>query len=206
MKNNLDTVIGNRIHPHVLSQASAGLFCLVFLSAGGFAWGPVKALAFYGFFTFNAALFSYFGQLFVAVVKNAKAAMILAGVYIGFNNLFAGLIILPHKMIGTPYALTYYITPGHYIFEGEITSIMSNDARRVIASVGGEFFDYLVDIGKCDVGQSQVCSALQEDYIDYFFGGEFKDENIGRNAIVLGILLVTVRLVTWLALRFIRFD
>ena len=45
-------------------------------------------------------MFSYFGQLFVSVVKSTKAAMILAGVYIGFNNLFSGLIIRPQEMMG----------------------------------------------------------------------------------------------------------
>eukprot|EP00934_Nitzschia_sp_Nitz4_P008875 Nitzschia sp. Nitz4//scaffold239_size30010//18370//23136//NITZ4_008013-RA/size30010-snap-gene-0.33-mRNA-1//1//CDS//3329543571//8865//frame0 len=185
---------------------SASLFCVVFLSAGGFTWGAIKVMAFFGFFTFNSALFSYFGQFFVSIVQNQKAAMILAGVYIGFNNLFAGLIIQPQTMAGTPYALTYYITPGHYILEGEITAMMANDAREVIAQVGGEFFAYLVDKGRCDYGQSDTCVAYQKDYVDFFFGGHFQEENIARNAIILGTLLVAVRLFTWLALRVIRFD
>lgn len=187
-------------------QSSAALFCLVFLSAGGFAWGPVKVLAFYGFFTFNSALFSYFGQFFVSVVKNAKAAMILAGVYIGFNNLFAGLIILPQEMVGTPYVVTYYVTPGHYIFEGEITSIMDNDQREVEAIPGGEFYNYLVNLGKCVEGQDEPCIGFQSDYIRYYFGGEFTIDNIGRNAIILGALLVVVRVATAVALKYIRFK
>ncbi len=163
-------------------------------------------MAFYGFFTFNSALFSYFGQFFVSVVKNMKAAMILAGVYIGFNNLFAGLIILPQAMIGTPYVVTYFITPGHYIFEGEITSIMDNDARNVTAAVGGDFYAFLVEKGKCFEGQKQVCKGFQSDYIEFFFGGNFTADHISRNAIVLGVLLVVVRLGTWIALRYIRFK
>ena len=163
-------------------------------------------MAFYGFFTFNSALYSYFGQFFVVVVKNIKAAMILAGVYIGFNNLFAGLIILPQAMLGTPYLVTYYITPGHYIFEGEITSIMHNDARHVTASVGSDFFAFLIRRGKCTEGQMKPCVGFQSDYIEYFFGGDFTSDHISRNAIVLGVLLVVVRLGTWVALRYIRFS
>lgn len=163
-------------------------------------------MAFYGFFTFNSALFSYFGQFFVSVVKNIKAAMILAGVYIGFNNLFAGLIILPQTMIGTPYVVTYFITPGHYIFEGEITSIMDNEDRNVTATVGGDFFAFLVEKGKCFEGQLHVCKGFQSDYIEFFFGGNFTVDHVSRNAIVLGVLFVVVRLFTWIALRCIRFN
>jgi hypothetical protein len=178
----------------------------VFLSAGGFTWGPVKVMAFYGFFTFNSALFSYFGQFFVSVVKNLKAAMILAGVYIGFNNLFSGLIILPQAMLGTPYAVTYFITPGHYIFEGEITSIMDNDNRNVTATVGSDFYAFLVGKGICIENQQSPCKGYQSDYIDFYFGGDFQADHISRNAIVLGILLVVVRLGTWYALQHIRFS
>lgn len=132
--------------------------------------------------------------------------MILAGLYIGFNNLFAGLIILPQEMIDTPYIATYYITPGHYIFEGEITSIMDNDARSVVATVGGDFYDFLVSTGKCTYGQDSACEGFSSDYIQFFFGGDFSNDNIPRNAIVLGTLLVVVRVGTWLALRYIRFS
>ena len=163
-------------------------------------------MAFYGFFTFNSALFSYFGQFFVSVVKNTKAAMILAGVYIGFNNLFAGLIILPQQMKGTPYALTYYITPGHYIFEGEIASIMDNDQRDVIATQGSDYYNFLIEKGKCYEGQVTGCEGFQSDYIEYFFGGDFTSDHISRNAIILGVVLLVVRLGTWMALRYIRFS
>jgi hypothetical protein len=163
-------------------------------------------MAFYGFFTFNSALFSYFGQFFVSVVKNTKAAMILAGVYIGFNNLFAGLIILPQQMAGTPYVVTYYITPGHYIFEGEIASIMDNENRDVIATQGSDFYYFLIEKGKCYEGQLLACKGFQSYYIEYFFGGDFQADHISRNAIVLGVILVVVRLGTWMALRYIRFS
>lgn len=163
-------------------------------------------MAFYGFFTFNSALFSYFGQFFVTIVKNAKAAMILAGVYIGFNNLFAGLIILPQQMIGTPYIVTYYITPGHYIFEGEIASIMDNEQRNVIATPGSDYYNFLIDKGNCYEGQTTTCEGYQSDYIEFFFGGDFTNDHISRNAIILGVILVVVRVGTWIALRYIRFS
>ena len=183
---------------------SSAIFCFLFLAFSGLGFSVSKLALFWSFFAFNNALYSYFGQLFVSSFKAIKAAMILSGVYIGFNNLFSGLIILPQTMIGTPYVLTYYITPGHYIFEGEVVAIMSNDARAVEANVGSEFNRWLVAENICSLGQ-QPCEGTQGDYVQYFFDGNFSEDHIGRNALILGVLLILVRLCTWLALEFIRF-
>jgi ABC-type multidrug transport system ATPase subunit len=185
--------------------SSAAIFAFVFILASGLGFSVTKLAAFWGFFALNSALFSYFGQLFVCAVKSNKTAMILSGVYIGFNNLFSGLIILPQQMIGTPYALTFYITPGHYVFEGEVTSIMSNNARNVEASVGSAFNRWMVLEGNCSLGQ-QPCVGTQGDYIEYFFGGEFDPENVPRNFLILGLILSFVRLFTWVALEYIKFS
>ena len=48
---------------------------------------------FRGFFTFNSALYSYYGQLLVVVIGSAKAAMTLSGLYIGINVMFSGLVM-----------------------------------------------------------------------------------------------------------------
>jgi hypothetical protein len=185
---------------------SSALFCAVFLAASGLGSGVYGRVAFWGFFTFNSALFSFFGQLFVSAVKSAKTAGILAGVYIGFNNLFAGLIILPQEMANSVYVVTYYITPGHYIFESEVTSLMFNDVRQVESTRGSEFYRWLVDAGTCSLRQESSCIGSQKEYVLYFFGGEYTEDHLARNAIILGAVLVLVRLLTWLALKYIRFS
>jgi hypothetical protein len=188
---------------------SSFLFCVVFLTTSGLgagASGLPAYISFWGFFTFNSALFSFFGQLFVCATKSMKTALILAGVYIGFNNLFAGLIILPQEMSTGFYAITYYITPGHYIFEGEVTSIMFNDIRSVEAAEGGSFYEWLVDAGTCVVDQETPCIGSQKEFVLYFFGGEYDADHIGRNAYILGGVLVLVRLLSWFALKYIRFS
>ena len=185
---------------------SSGLFCVVFLASSGIGFGVERLVGFWGFFTFNSALFSYFGQLFVSAVKSLKTATILCGIYIGINNLFAGLIIPPQEMTTGFYSITYYITPGHYIFEGEITALMYNDLRKVKALDDGDFYQWLVNRGTCMDGQVDPCVGTQEEYVKYFFGGEFTEDNTARNVIILGIVLFIARFLTWVALKYIRFS
>jgi hypothetical protein len=185
------------------------LFCVVFLTTSGLGAGAPGFEAyfvFWGFFTFNAALFSFFGQLFVCATKSMKTALVLVGVYIGFNNLFAGLIILPQEMSTGFYAITYYLTPGHYVFEGEVTSIMTNSIRSVQASTGSYYYEWLVDAGTCVLDQKAACIGSQHDFILYFFGGEYVEEHIPRNAYILGGVVFLVRLFTYFALKYIRFS
>jgi len=69
-------------------------------------------------------------------------AQILASVFIGLNNFFSGLIVRPQFMTGL-FAITYWITPGHYVYEGMITSLFEDDNRTVVADEGSDFWDYL---------------------------------------------------------------
>lgn len=56
------------------------LFCIVFLPTAGLHFGIGKFVAFWGFFTFNLAIYSYFGQLFMCLVRSMPTAQILASV------------------------------------------------------------------------------------------------------------------------------
>jgi hypothetical protein len=88
-----------------------------------------------------------------------------------------------------------------------VISVMSNDERSVEATPGSEFYDFLVSRGICnDVDQSSTatCIGSQSDYVDWFFGGEFTTDHIGRNIGILATFLVVGRFGTWLALKYIR--
>ena len=141
------------------------------------------------------------GQLFVCLVKPAATAMILCSVFIGINNFFSGFIVRPQFMVGGFYALPYYIAPGHYVYESLVMSIYHRDDTTVIANEGSEFYDYLVKNGCTTV----VCEGTASQYVITFFGGEFQYENGLRNALILGGVLVLTRVLTWLALKYIRF-
>jgi hypothetical protein len=164
-----------------------------------------KLVAFWGFFTFNFAIYSYFGQAFVCLVKPTATALILSSVFIGLNNFFSGLIVRPQFMVGTFFALPYYICPGHYVYEGLVTSLYFEDYRPVQADMGSEFWLFLVDRGDCTVNDT-VCTGTVEEYISVFFDNEFHEKNIPRNALVLAFVLLLTRSLTWLSLEFIRFS
>ena len=99
---------------------------------------------------------------------------------------------------------------GHYVFEGEVISVMSNDDRTVEVTPGSEFHEYLVSQGVCDGDIDQIppssseCIGSQADYVAWFFGGEFTTDHIGRNIGILATFLVVGRFGTWLALKWIR--
>jgi hypothetical protein len=174
-----------------------------------------------GFFTFNFAIYSYFGQLFVCLVKPTATALILCSVFIGLNNFFSGLVVLPQYMVGTFYAVPYYITPGHYVYDGLITCLYRNNNDTVVADYGSDYYDYLVGIGQCsnsnstadadaDAAAAAACEGTAYQYANSFFGGQFMIQYSPRftstamNAIILGFILALSRVLTFVSLKYIR--
>ena len=131
-----------------------------------------------------------------------QTAIILSSVLIGLNNFFSGLIVRPQIMIGTFFAFTYYITPGHYVYEGLVISLYDEDNRTVYADNGSEFYIFL----NCTGNTTTVCPGTVGQYIDSFFGGNFTTGHTVRNAFILGAVLVITRALTFVALRYIRYS
>lgn len=104
------------------------------------------------------------------------------------------------------FMVPYYITPGHYVYEGMITSVFSKDDRRVKVSEGSLFFEFLVEKGHCEDATPSACVGTVSQYVLYFFGGEYVRDNILRNVIILGCIVALVRLLLWAALKYIRFS
>ena len=130
-------------------------------------------------------------------------AQILASVFIGLNNFFSGLIVRPQFLVGF-FAIPYWITPGHYVYEGMITSLYHNDDRTVVADYESDFY---FDIG-CDARNvtGDDCRGSVADYMISFFDGKFQRENVGRGLIILGAYLTLARFLTFLALHYINFS
>lgn len=138
-------------------------------------------------------------------MKPQATAFILASVFIGLNNIFSGLIVRPQFMVGTFFAFPFAITPGRYVYEGLIVSLYRIIDTEVQAQPGSDFFNYLVSRGDCAINQTDPCEGSDEQFIDIFFDGEFREDHIDRNALILGSVLLLVRLVTWWALEYVRF-
>lgn len=69
---------------------SGMIFAVVFLAVAGLSENLRSLIGFWGYFTFNFAIYSYFGQAFVCAVQNQATALILSSVFIGLNNFFSG--------------------------------------------------------------------------------------------------------------------
>jgi hypothetical protein len=156
-----------------------------------------------GFFTFNFAIYSYLGQLFVCLVEPMATAIILSAVYIGLNNFFSGLIVRPQYIVGTFYEIPYRITPGHYVYDGLIGCLYAGISDAVVADAGSEFEEYLVHASGCHPGD---CQGTVHDFIYVFFGGEYGMDGPMVPCIVLGVFLTMSRVLTWVALKYIRFG
>ena len=129
-------------------------------------------------------------------------AQILASVFIGLNNFFSGLIVRPQFMTGF-FSFTYWITPGHYVYEALVISQFSDDDRPVIAEVNSEFYEYL----SCEkLGADEVCSGTVSQFVDSFFGGRFHEDHNLQDIMVLALFLVTARVMTFVALRRFNFS
>jgi hypothetical protein len=100
-------------------------------------------------------------------------------------------------MVGTFYAVPYYISPSHYVYESLVMSLYSNDTRTVLADDGSEFYEYMRCTGS-------PCQGTVVQYVDWFFDGNFVVTNNYRNALILGFILILARFLTWVALKKVR--
>ena len=126
--------------------------------------------------------------------------MILSSVFIGLNNFFSGLIVRPQFMVGTFFAVPYYITPGHFVYEGLVESLYYADDRKVQADKGSEYWWSLVEGGEC-LETDDVCIGTVDDFVNVFFGNEFSNDHTLRNALILAFVLILARVVTWFSLK-----
>ena len=133
----------------------------------------------------------------MCLVPTMATAQILCSVFIGLNNFFSGLIVRPQYMKNI-FAFTYWITPGHYVYEGLILSQYWDDHRPVTAKPGSEFYIWLA----CDkIDSGEVCEGTVEQYVWVFFGGKFNNANLYRDVLVLALYLILARVATFFALR-----
>jgi hypothetical protein len=125
-------------------------------------------------------------------------AQILCSVFIGINNFFSGLIVRPQYLSGF-WAIPFWMTPGHFVFEGLVASQFYQDTTPVIAMPKSDFFNYL----NCTLSQEATspCTGTVTQYIIVFFGGKFSHNHILYDAFALGIFLTFARLLTYFALK-----
>lgn len=138
----------------------------------------------------------------MCLVNSMTTAQILASVFIGLNNFFSGLIVRPQFLSGL-FDFTYWITPGHYVYEGLVITQYSDDRRSVVAVEDSDFFVYLGCDGR---NSTDVCIGTVGDYVDNFFGGRFTPDHLLQDIFVLALYLVSARVMTFFALKYFNFS
>ena len=128
-------------------------------------------------------------------------AQILASVFIGLNNFFSGLIVRPQFLTGF-FSFTYWITPGHYVYEGLVLAQFSGDNRTVTAVEESDFYNFL----ECDPSDETPCVGTVDEFVHVFFGGRFNSDNELQDILVLGVFLVSARVLTFFALKHFNFS
>lgn len=127
-------------------------------------------------------------------------AQILCSVFIGLNNFFSGLIVRPQYLTGI-FTFGYWITPGHFIYEGLIVSQYWGDTRPVIASQGSEFWHFLGCDEPDDTDFGSECVGDVTQYVWVFFGGKFSSKHELLDIVVLSVFLLLARVSTFYALK-----
>lgn len=138
----------------------------------------------------------------MCLVRGTGTAQVLCSIFIGINNFFSGLIVRPQQMTGF-WQITYWINPGHFVYEGLCMSVFHADNRNVIVGSGS---DYWFELGCPENQVNGICQVTVATYVNAFFGGMYSRDNIWRNAIILGCILALVRFCTFIALRFLTYS
>ena len=173
---------------------SSLLFVTVFYFMIGFAVDAGKFFLFYLFFCLTMGCFTFLGQMFVALNRDAQTAQGFGALTVSLSALFTGVLIRPEN-IPNFWTFMYWVMPGHYIFEGLVVSQFDGDETPIIASPGSPFWIEL----DC-ANQEAPCDGPAWLWVYSTFGGNFVPENIPTNIVYLVCLFVLTRLVTFWAL------
>lgn len=78
----------------------------------------------------------------------------------------------------------------------------SGDNRTVTATPESEFYNFL----GCDPNSLSPCIGTVDEFVQVFFGGRFKQENELEDILILGLFLVSARVLTFFALKHFNFS
>ena len=172
------------------------LFSVVYYLTVGLFNSGQKFFIFWVFFVLNVAIYSYFGQAFICLVKDIPTAGALVGALIGYNVFFSGLIVKPQYFEG-PFQLGFWTAPGRFALEGITMNQFVGITQNVTAQPQSPFYFFL----SCS-GVDKICQGSVEEYVvEYYFGGKFTPENFWLDVGALLGYLVLARLLTWFALK-----
>jgi hypothetical protein len=160
--------------------------CLMFLAVFYFSCSlDLSAEAFFKYaltYGLVISMFTFFGQFLSAALPNTQTAQVIGSASSGLFNIFGGLFIA-YSNIPSYWSFAYWITPIHYVLESLTASQFARDE-----SVAYEINDVDVTVGA-------LYASIAPD---------FKYTRFGEDIFVLCLFMLTFRLFTYLALKYIN--
>ena len=162
---------------------------------------------FWLFFGLNVAIYAYFGQAFMCLVKDTPTAGALVGALIGYNVFFSGLIVKPQYFVG-PFQLGFWTAPGRFAFEGLAITQFKDIDIPVTATFGSPFFyangcNRTLFLEASANGTALECQGTMDEYVQFYFGGRFVLDHFWLDVgCLLGYLLLSRILSYWALKRF----
>lgn len=148
------------------------------------------------------ANYAYFGQAFICLVKDIPTAGALVGALIGYNVFFSGLIVKPQYFRG-PFQLGYWTAPGRFAFEGLVMTQFKDIQVPVLAQPGSAFYFELGCAATIEDISDEPCTGTMEQFVNFFFGGRFTNDNFWLDiGVLLGYLLLSRILTYWALAKF----
>lgn len=177
------------------------LYTSIFYFMIGFAPDATKFFLYYLFMFLCMALFTYLGQMLVALCPDAQIAQGFGGLISSCTGLFTGVLIRPAN-IPTFWIFMYWLLPGHYVLEGLLVTQYRNDNTQIVADPGTPFWYFL----GCDTEADPTnCVGSAEDWVYATFDGNFVYENVPNNlGYLIGVILLT-RILTVFGLGYLNF-
>lgn len=191
--NSVSWALGSGEGPYLLLVSL--LFGVVYYFTVGLFKTARKFFAFWLFFTLNIAVYTYFGQAFICLVRDIPTSGALVGALIGYNVFFSGFIVKPQSFTG-PFQLGLWTAPGRFVYEGLTMTQFQNIEDPVYAQPGSPFF---FSLNCTDV--EVTCVGTMNEYVLFSFGGKFTVDHFWLDLAVLIGYAVLARVLIWFSLK-----
>jgi len=164
------------------------VFTILWYFTVGFDPEAAKFFLYWLFMALCLSTFTFLGQGFMAIFRDAVTAQGFGSLLIGMSSIFGGIIIRPQFMPNF-WIWAYWILPLHYVFEGLLTSQFNNDDTPIAPDPLSPFGIFVRDTYCPDVPPGQPfpanCTGTAEEWINVAFGGMWTREHIGWDILYL---------------------
>jgi ABC-type multidrug transport system ATPase subunit/ABC-type multidrug transport system permease subunit len=176
------------------------LYTSIFYFMIGFAAEATKFFLYYLFMFLAMSLFSYLGQMLVALCPDAQIAQGFGGLIASCTGLFAGVLIRPSNM-PTFWIFMYWLLPGRYVLEGLLVTQFHNVDTPIAATPGTAFWNFL----GCEAQTQTECVGTAEEWVYSTFDGAFVIENVPNDiGYLIGMISLT-RFLTVFGLGYLNY-